>query len=386
MGGVEREQRFAPFSANEEYPQLLGKRDAPNLSLTMQAQSASQGEGALSAGIAGNAPRTAAVRWARSFLLPLLVAGILLINYRDPISLFLVSGVLAALALFISQKLPPLWGSALLAGGAAVGFAAGPLVNGLIAAAALALAAAYPMLRSRLRGEDDHFYLAPLFLYAFLGGGLALVWLFDSAAAQANLSQIAEYWGKQMAEARAIIGTNARLEALPGDAGDIQGWIDSYQGPVFLAFMLFSQAIIAYLAMKWVRHGFGWSDPVWGQFMVFRVKPVYALILIAGLALLVFAPAGKAMGLRAAAIPLLGWFSAGCLLAGIAFVRFFILAFHLKGRVAAARICQIGVIAAVLLAPWFFVLTAFLTGLLDIWFDVRRLAITKKILLGKGDS
>ena len=309
----------------------------------------------------------------------LLTALLVTLGTLDPFLLLPYSGLLTGAGLFVSQRLSPVWASAMLAVAAGIGFAAGHLAGGLVIASALAVAAVYPLLQRRVRGEDDHFFLATLCNWLFLGAGVGLAFLIAPPAAAEMLHQVVKEWRQGLQDMAPLL---QQWLGPPGDSSPILKWVNANPGIWLTGAVIFCQSLITYFAVKWVRVRLNWPNSLRSRFIFFRLGVPYAFVLAAALLLLVLAPFVRTTNLQAIAVPILLWFSAGCLLAGLSCGVFLLTALRLSGRLRAAQLYQIIIILLILLTPYVFVLV----GLTDIWLDVRKLTTARGVFVGKGDS
>ncbi|MFW6287066.1 MAG: hypothetical protein ACOC29_03910, partial [Candidatus Sumerlaeota bacterium] len=115
-------------------------------------------------------------------------------------------------------------------------------------------------------------------------------------------------------------------------------------------------------------------DPVFGGIIFFRVHIRYSLLVITALALLVLAYGTEAGWAMAAGLPLLAWMGAGCFLSGFSTLRFLAMRYQLLGKARTARVLTFFALIMVFFAHE---IVAFI-GLIDIWFDLRKLTLIRK--------
>ena len=135
------------------------------------------------------------------------------------------------------------------------------------------------------------------------------------------------------------------------------------------------------MALRWVRRRLGWIDPVRGALVRFRVHVRYSVGLIAALTLLVLAPSVEKSGLGRLAMPLLFWLGSACFLAGVGCLAHAVFGpLRRMGREGPS----VGRRAGLILAPLLLALTILFApvvfvevGLIDMWFDTRKLSATK---------
>lgn len=288
----------------------------------------------------------------------------------DPLSSLLTCGLLTAVALrVVGAGIGPVAG-VLCAGTLVLAFAVGGLVVGCITFAAVLAAGPYAWLHRRFRRDDDQFFLAPLCFWVVLAGTAAVALAIggDSVGAASNRlrSDVAEH----LEMMRVSLDYLASLTPKP-DA--VFRWERSHVATYSVVLAVVLQSLVAFPAIRSARARLGWIDPLTGPFVRFRVHERYSLLLIIGLVLLAAGPYVHSVELQAFAAPMLMWFATGCFLAGVASALFVVERLRQSGRWLAARIYLLGTLLVLLLqAPALVII-----GLVDVWFDIRKLTPKK---------
>lgn len=289
----------------------------------------------------------------------------------DPVSSILTSGLLTAVALRVVGAGVGLMAGAAFAATLILGFAAGGLVVGCITAAAVLAAWPYAWLHGRFPRDDDQFFLAPLCFWVLLAGmfgvALALGGELVPAASERLRGAVAMHFGFT----RDSLDFVANLTPKPQD---VFPWARSHVAVYAVSLAVGFQTLVAFPAIRSARSRLGWIDPLAGRFIRFRIHERYSLLLILGLALLVAGPYAKSARMQAFEGAVLTWFGTGCFLAGVASALFVVARLRQSGRWLAARMYLLGMLLVLLLqqAPAFAVI-----GLVDIWFDIRKLTPKK---------
>jgi len=318
----------------------------------------------------------AAPGWGTLVALPALVGLLAAFLSQDILGMLSVSGLIAAGALFVWRPGMVAWRvrpssavSLALAGLAA--FIFGGALGGTILTAALAASVGYARIGPTLRQEDAHLFLIPVLMGAFVAVGVGVLFLVSGTGLRDTIrADIALQIGMSVEAVRTATGM---LFGSRSEMGAFATWIAERPGPFLMGSLLATQTIIGYLGLRWVRTRIGWLHPIWGNMLLFRVRVRFAPILIVALLFFVLSPYVAGVDLAAMGAPLVFWFAAGCFLAGVACAVHTVARFRLAQRTTVANV-YLAVLAVMLFfAPHAFVIV----GLVDIWFDLRRLTPKK---------
>ncbi len=278
-----------------------------------------------------------------------------------------MSGFLSASAALTIGRLRNGFLAGLVIGSAsALGFMTGGMGVGTVISAALLVGCFTPTLRFVLRREDDCFFgLSVLFwvLLLLTGGFLCLM-------GDPMNTDILAVWETLTASTSELAG---KLEDLNGGEG-VAEWLRSNPLANTLVFMLPLQALVAFLALRWSRVKLNWIDPIYGELVFFRLHIRYSLLVIASMSLMAMGLTAEKDWMMAMGLPLMTWVASGCFLAGFAIMRFMAMRFQLLGKAVTARM----IIIAALLMVFFAIEFLAMIGLIDIWFDIRKLTLIRK--------
>lgn len=315
---------------------------------------------------------------------PLLLVGLTaclaLLGRADPVGLLPMSGLATAGVLFAIGRRRDRGAAGFLAASAAAAFLVGGVVAGLVLTSALAAAWIYGWPpRKVFAREDDHFFLGSLLFW----GVFALVlgcWL--SLGGQAGRQAVLEVVARAAREYEAALADAAKAYSAEQRTNGVLAWATAHPGSSLAAIVLPAHGLVAFVAVRWVRRRRGLVEPLRGEMICFRVGVPYSLALVVALALLVLAPYVTAVDLAGLAVPLLAWFGVGCFVAGLACGLYALATLRLARRPRAFWIALIGLGLMVFVAGEAFVML----GLIDIWFDVRRLSPKKGENIDGRDS
>jgi hypothetical protein len=313
-------------------------------------------------------------------VLPLLVAALSHGAREDPSGVLLLSGLVSAAALYAFGTLAPPVAKGVFGASIAIGFALGGLLTGFALSVAILQAWFYPALPGRFEREDDHFFLAPLLFWVPLALVTALLWFSGAEVAREAFAHAATQWRLAAEEIQLL---HQRLLESGSSRGAL-GWLLEEPGTFLASIVAAAHALVAYLATRWVRRRLGLiARPSVASLSRFRIQVRYAVPLILALALLVLTPYAGSATPKRLALPLLAWISAGCLLAGIGCAMHYALALWRRMAVASAArgasrpfgfaLLPLTFVLLILCAPGLLICL----GLVDIWFDTRKLTPKK---------
>lgn len=297
--------------------------------------------------------------------------------------MLLLSGLVSAAAFYALGRLAPPVSKGVLGVSIAIAFALGGLLAGLALSVAILQASLYPTLPGRFEREDDHFFLAPLLFWAPLALLAGALWLSGAEGVREALAHAGAQWRLAAEEIQLAAQGLQLLES--GSSGGTVGWLLEEPGAFLASVVAGAYALVAYLATRWARRRVGLTSGPWASSLVrFRIQERYAAPLIVALALLALAPYFGSLHLRRLALPMLSWIGAGCLLAGIGCAMHYALALWYRMAVSHAAegpslhsvgltFVLLGFVLLVLFAPGLLVCL----GLVDIWFDIRKLTPKK---------
>lgn len=298
----------------------------------------------------------------------------LALSANDLVTMVSLSGILSAAALYAWRKLGKKVGALILVILAGVGFALLPLMNGVVLFSALLTTAAAVMIQIKPHREDDFYFILPMFFWAVL---LGLGYIFlkaDQVAGSAALSALKSNFAEAMKEISALFKTATEGTEPNGVEAIVKNLVKTHPGIALLSSVVLMQSLVSYLSVRWVRWRLKWVDIIWSQFVLFRVRARYAFFPILALLFLALDPYVPQMNLDTASVPILFFFGGACLLAGLGAAGFLILAFRCNEKNRLATFLAVGTIVAFFVAPQGFVIL----GLIDIWFDVRKLCLIVK--------
>ncbi len=278
----------------------------------------------------------------------------------------IVSGLVAAAALWVRAACRPTTPWLLLPGLALLGFGVGGPWGQVVLTAAVLVGFLYPSLIRWMPKEVDHFF-APLVLFWVVAALAAL------AAAGLGGPLVRDHM-RQGVDTEVRITQQSFLEVLEGvgfpPEGSLSQWVREHPLSAILSSLVPWQSALLYFLMRWVRRREGWLHAVLGHLALFKVHVRYSLILIVGMALLVLDPFVPGRYLASAAAPLLVVLGTACFIAGVGCAGFYVWALRLQGHLVGSRIALMGLLVVLVTNAYVFAAV----GVVDIWLDLRRWA------------
>lgn len=279
----------------------------------------------------------------------------------------LMGAIFAGLAMagywILSARMGLAWGAGHLGVLAALGLIRFPslVVAWLVAAGVAGLVGAQ---LTRRRAEEDEFFFLPLgaaaltlglLVAAGAGGGPAAVGAKFAAFCQVLQQGVQE----QVRTNPAYASSQAEIQLI---LSHFKGWCLSLQAIVW--------ALALWLGGRQARRLLGRLHTPRSSFLLFRIQQRFIFVLILALVLEIFSILTQRGALSYAAWPLFGVMAVGCFFAGLGVVLFQLMVRRLLGR-PRGLLGPMALVVALALAFWQLVA---LLGLLDVWFDFRRLS------------
>jgi hypothetical protein len=212
--------------------------------------------------------------------------------------------------------------------------------------------------------EEDYYFLIPaaagvaFLILVWIGSGLRVGEGMELAAGAIDKMRLDYEYTIERQDLKALSRDDEVLELLK----------DNF-GPAMVGMLSALWVAGLWLAGRLARHHLGLLRASGGALVLFRIRPPYIFVLIAGLVLEILVSLGSGGQLHYLAIPLLAVFAAACFFAGLAVLLFYAAVAQGMGRRLSAAVWNILAMAIILLAPP----VAILIGLADVWFDLRRL-------------
>lgn len=293
------------------------------------------------------------------------------LGHGDFMALVSLSGIVTGSAIYMWQTTARNVSHTLVVGAIVAAFVLGNWVSATVVLTATLVGISY-----RKRGlvrEDYLFFWLPCCFWVeslFYGGlVLALLFLFGGI----------EYGVQAMRYLPELVRNSVAMDIeqfrgantlFPSEIVEqIIGWAEHRPLRYVALRVLPIQFLVTYLVVRWARIRGGLSHPFGSRLILFRIDTRWSLLLILGLALLL-------TGLPAAvdvALPILAVVGVAGFFAGVGCILHFLVRLRLQGRKGFA----VGYLCCLIYMVIFMPHGLAVIGLIDIWYDVRKLTPKK---------